>query len=215
MDLLTIIYTAVKVFGVLAIAVLVFSYVSYKFKTKDALQPHEKAADTSNELKMTVKDSKTNKEIVKGSISSIKPTTKTSEDKKIDSTHNSNAHHSSKERKPHNQESRQEHHTSSFSRHDSHKRREDPKRSESRGYEEKIRDEKRSRNFDRHSNNEQVEIKIPKPKKKIPNRDARIKILNKLNHTQDESTKIDPNKVVGKSNTTIESDFKKFYDSID
>ncbi len=164
---------------------------------------------------MTVKDSKTNKETVKGSISSIKPTTNTSENKKANSTQNSSDYSISKGSKPNNQERREKQHSSSSSHQDSNEIREERKRSESRGYEEKIRDENRSRDFDRRPNNERVEIKISRPKKKMPNRDARIKILNKLNHTQVESKKTDTNKVVGKSNTTIETDFKNFYDSND
>jgi hypothetical protein len=186
-DLISIIYSAVEILGGLAIIVLVVSYVSYKLKTKSDLKPFEKEINKENELKVVIKDEKNQKDIVKGALG------KTDSHK---SHHSSGSHKKptksdEKDRRRHSKES-------------SHKSA--PHKSSSHT----------SKPSSSHRPSSSNRVKVPKPKKSLPNRDKRIQILNKLHYTQgsDEIIRIQKEKddKNGNPRKTNGNGFSKFYD---
>ena len=68
-ELMRLIYLSVEVLGGIAIVILVVSYIAHKIKVSNEPKVYEAKIDKEKELKMILKDEKTNKEIVKGALS--------------------------------------------------------------------------------------------------------------------------------------------------
>ncbi len=153
-ELMTVIYEAVEILGGLAITVLIISFITHKIKKSKEPKVYETELDKEKELKMILKDEKRNKEIVKGALSTKSDKAKKKERRPVASV---NKQRPSQHHKP-----RQDKEISA------------PKKRRSSSYSSKSG----------HYKDKNKEIRIPKSSKKLPGRDTRIQILNKLSNNQ-------------------------------
>ncbi len=153
-ELMNLIYQAVEILGGIAVVVLAVSFIAHKIKKSKEPKVYEVEVDKKNELKMIVKDEKKNKDIVKGALSKSKQGKSQSK-----ATHSSS---SSAKRKS-----------------QSGSKKISDKEIAHRGKSGKTKKSSYSKTSPSDKN-----IRIPKQKKKLPGRDTRIQILNKLSNTQ-------------------------------